>query len=225
MTGNREAPTDIQDERGRPMKRVWILVAIFASFIGSASAQVVTEMTPELIEDARAKAEDADRDEALYPVHERGRFMHGPVAGSFTTPYSRVVLAAIEAKETYRTFAATDVTDQMLAPELVIHGLSQPVGRDEEPIANVRAIVIMPKDSKDRSEAIQPTTSEEWTSEYQNLFGAEFAGQNMTATFPLELLTEDYEVHVVFDEVVSGTQGCCGSCDDCRIKFRLKDVR
>ena len=134
------------------------------------------------------------------------------------------MVAAIEAKETYQTFSAEDVTDQMVAPELVIYGLSQE-GRKEDSIANVRAIVITPKDSEDRSEAILPTTSEEWTTEYQNLFGAEFEGRSIVANFPIDLLAEDYEAHVVFDSMLLGLQGMGGNCSDCRVKFRLKNIK
>jgi hypothetical protein len=62
---------------------------------------------------------------------------------------------------------------------------------------------------------------------FQNLFGAKAEGVGRMAVFPLSALTEDNEVHVVYDkEARIGANAAGGRhCDDCRAGFDLKGVR
>ena len=75
--------------------------------------------------------------------------------------------------------------------------------------------------------AIQPVRFEEMTSVWQNLFGAEIRTLGMIATFPLSGLSEDREVHVIYDRPATmGTNAAGGRhCEDCSAGFDLKKVR
>ncbi len=58
---------------------------LLLGFAVHVHAQVVTEMTPELVQEAIAKGGSG-----IYKLQERTIWGDGPVIGYFTTPYSRV---------------------------------------------------------------------------------------------------------------------------------------
>jgi hypothetical protein len=96
--------------------------------------------------------------------------------------------------------------------------------------ANVTAVVITPRKGNEEqkaAKAIQATRFEEIPMVFQNLFGAKAEGVGRMAVFPLSALTEDNEVHVVYDkEARIGANAAGGRhCDDCRAGFDLKGVR
>lgn len=183
-----------------------------------AEAQVVTQMTPALIQEAINKGGDG-----TYKLQERSGWGNGPVLGYFTTPYSRVALAAASARKRYKPFTAVDVTPDMLLPELHVYAVSQAV-EGTSAIANVEAVVVMPYKSKDRSRAVQPIRTTELTEEYKNLMGAVANGRSILAVFPLSVLDEKNELRVVFDRGVPGSAALKG-CADCGLRFKLEKVR
>ena len=51
--------------------------------------------------------------------------------------------------------------------------------------------------------------------------GAKVAGKSVLAVFPLDVLSEQNEIHIVFDQrITSGATGC----DDCSMRFKLSGV-
>src|SRR5712692_3213182 len=82
------------------------------------AAQIVTEMTPERIKEAIS----SEKATGCYELHKQsltGRV----VVGCFTTPFSRVVAAAQNAKRKYKPFTEADVTPELIAAgELHVHG-------------------------------------------------------------------------------------------------------
>jgi hypothetical protein len=199
--------------RNRPA----VLAGIAALSALPAWAQVVQEMTPALIQEAIERGKESCYSLKSSAVHA-GFF--GVEIACFTTPYSRVVGAAKAAKKKYKPFTAADVTQEMLVPE--VHILVPAfVDASEQGAAasNVEAVVIMPKGSKDRTQALHPSASGELTAEFKNLAGAEWEGRGIRATFPLSVLSEANEVHVVYD---GGTM--CKN-NDCAVRFKLEKVR
>ena len=203
------------------MKRA-AFVLFLLSVSPRAQAQVVVTMTPEMIASAIASGANAKKDIGLYPLQERSGFGNGPLVGFFTTPFSRVARASYDAKRTYKPFTQADVTAEMVAPELHIYGTSTV---SDGTIVNVEAIVVMPRKSKDPSNAIQPSKSDLIADEYKNRMGWTGKGRSMMAVFPLTVLSEDNEAHVVFDGRLPGTSMVKGLCSDCAVPFKLKDVR
>ena len=110
----------------------------------------------------------------------------------------------------------------MVAPELQIYGMSTV---NDRTIVNVEAIVVMPRKSKDPSDAIQPTRPDVVTDEHKNRMGWIGKGRSMIAVFPLTVLVEENDAHVVFDGRLPGSSMVKGFCGDCAIPFKLKDVR
>lgn len=194
-------------------------VVMLLGFAVHAHAQIVTDMTPELVQEAITKDGSG-----LYKLQERTIWGNGPELGYFTTPYSRVALAAALARTHDRPFTPADVAPEMLLPELHVYVTPQAVYGNMTEIANVKAVVVMPYQSKDRSAAIRPTRTEEVTEEYRNLIGAIAKGRSMMVVFPLSVLNENNELRVRFDRYVPGSSGIKG-CTDCGVRFTLEKVR
>lgn len=147
----------------------------------------------------------------------------GRTIAVYSTPLTRVRLAAYSATKTYQPFTREQVTQEMLAPELHVH--AAPVAIPGEPaVANVLTVVILPHGSKDRSKATQPVRTMEMLNTFKNLMGFTAEGRGVTAVFPLDLMTRDYDLHVVYDRKVPTGRGNSGSnwCDDCAVRFYAK---
>jgi hypothetical protein len=145
------------------------------------------------------------------------------VLGMFSTPFSRVAMAAQDARRQYRPFTAADVTDEMLAPEL--HVIVPAYSASAGDIRNVDAVVIAPRGSKDDSAVLQPIRSEPMRDEFRTLLGATFEGRGLIAVFPLDVLREGNELRIVYDIGWN-----CGAWRgrDCRVQFTeklLKNLR
>ena len=199
-----------------------LAVASLAVFAAPVAAQVVTEMTPERVREAIAVG--TSQKEAPYYEIRKGGFggsLYKPRLGSFTTPFLRVAQAAYEAKKQYRPFTEADVPAEMLAPELRVYGMSQAEGAR---IANVQAIVITPKGQRDPAAAIRPSSTAEVPVQYRNLMGMTAEGKSLMAVFPLEVLRESNEVHIIYDSGVhDGREN--KFCEDCFVEFKLEKLR
>lgn len=188
-----------------------------------ASAQILATLTPEQIDEAIAlgtKPKDARRLLQRYGLRPRALGGNGPIVAIVTTPYTRVVALALEAHEKYETVTAADLPADALLPEVRVHAGPRrrfARGRPDD-LANVRAIALTPHKSKDRSEAILPTRSEEVAAKYSNLFGAEWEGVGMAATFPASRFLDGLDVHIVFDAPIEIAG--LSRCDDCRIEIK-----
>lgn len=197
-----------------------ILAALVLLAAAPAGAQVVTDMTPELVRQAIAD----EKNPGCYSFGGGSGWgvTQGGAYGCFTTPYSRVARAAQDARKTYKPFTEADVTADMIAPEVRVHAFARNNAQKRGPrIINVEAVVFMPEGSKDRAAAILPATSATMTDEFKNGFGATFEGRSVTATFPLSVLDARNEIRVVFDSGVCGIK----QAKDCGTKLKLDKVR
>lgn len=198
-------------------------VAVVAVLTGaSILAQGPERFTTFSVEEAIQYGTD-ERDVELYKLQAPARFSWPPRVGGYSTPFLRVALAANAAKKKYRTFTAADVDAELLAPEVHIIASSQSAGGGN--IANVEAIVVLPKGVKDPAMAIQPTRTLPLDEQYQNLYGFTAEGRGMVAIFPLSILQEDNQVRVVFDRRIPDAHGNPGHCNDCGVPIKLKDIR
>jgi len=170
-----------------------LIVAILAVFASASSAPgtIETRMTPALVAEALRT-----QGNGFYPVPESGDTLGISPVTYVTTPFSRVMAARFMAERVYKSFSAADVTPEMIAPEL--HVYAQPIPSGATAI-NVDAVVITPRGSKDRSAAIHPIRAQPLPTEFKNLLGATVDGRGLMAVFPIEVLTPDNEVRVVYD--------------------------
>lgn len=187
---------------------------------------IVTEMTPQLIEEAIKAGERGKV--ASGNMSERSGWSWGSLhIATFSTPFMRVAAAAERAKKEYRKFTPAEVTPEMTAPELHVYAWSNV---PDTVATNVTAVVITPKKGnrdEQMAKAIHPTRFEPIPQQFQNLFGAETTGNARLAVFPLSALSEDNEVHVVYDRdaKIGGNAAGGVNCDDCKAGFKLKGVR
>lgn len=174
-------------------------LVLFVSLLvaSPAVAQVVTEMTPELIR----RAID-DRGAAQCRTLMKG----GKIVACYTTPYSRVATAADDARKLYKTFTEADVTRDILAPELWIIATGGWNGRQ---YADVQTVAILPANETDPAKAVRPISIQLID---QN------DGDGALARFPLSALSDDNVVHVVYDV------SYCGDTD-CAVRFDAGGVR
>lgn len=149
----------------------------------------------------------------------------GFTIGHLWTPFARVANAARDAQKTYRPFTEKDVTPEMTASELHVTTnpiVIQPTKTTAGSIASVRAVVIMPKGSKDLAAAIQPIRTNETRSVWTDSWGFEYEGRGIEAVFPMEALREGHEVRVVYDKrigvIVAG-------CTECNAEIKMAKIR
>ena len=206
------------------MRFLILVLAAAVSFIAPSHAQIVKEMSPELIREAIVFGMKVKVVEP-YRIQEKAHWSWPPLIGVYTTPYLRVALAANNAKRHYKQFSEADVTREMIAPEIHVYASPQPLQGAE--IANVETIVVLPKRSRDLSQAIHPIRMSEASEEYKNLFGFSGQGRGMLAVFPIDIWREDNEIHVVFDRGIPSSQGssAVGGCTDCKSNIYLSKIR
>jgi len=206
------------------MRTIVLSLVLVVGLGAAARAQIVRDMSPDRIREAIAMGNKA-KDLGAYRIQEKARWSWPPLIGFYTTPFLRVALAANTAKKHYKQFSESDVTQEMLAPEIQVYAPSQPA--EGAAIANVETIVLMPNKSNDRGLAIQPISMTDATEEYKNLFGFNAVGKGKLAVFPIDVWQEGNEVHVVFDHGIPGSQGPrkMGGCIDCKSRIYLEKVR
>lgn len=181
-----------------------------------ASGQIVREMTPQHIGEAIALGTTSEH-LAPYPIQERARSSWPPQIGVYTTPFLRVALAAHTAKQRGGSFTEANVSAEMLAPLIYVYASAPPLQGAAG--ANVVSVVILPRNAKDLSQAVQPTSV--------HPFGFVGQGQNMLAIFPLAVWREHNDIHVIFDKEIQSSRGpqARGGCTDCRSRIYLENIR
>jgi hypothetical protein len=83
--------------------------------------QVAATLTPAALEDAIRLAGDekaARRFLEAYVLQTRAGWGKGPLIGSISTPFARVVQAGLTARKQGNAFTMADVTPELIAPEL-----------------------------------------------------------------------------------------------------------
>ena len=101
-----------------------VLLATLAALPAVQGQQIVTEMTPERIEEAIRAGERGDVADGV--IRKSSGFSWGSIhIATFSTPYMRVAAAARQAKKAYRKFTPANVTPEMIAPELHIYAWPQ----------------------------------------------------------------------------------------------------
>jgi len=127
------------------------------------------------------------------------------------------------AKRQYKPFTEADVTPDMIKPEILVY--AEPHAVQGTDIANVEAIVVLPHNSKDASQAVHPTEMKDASQEYKNLLGFSGEGKGLVAIFPIDAWNENNDLRVVFDKTIPGSRPGLGACRDCKSRIYLGNVR
>lgn len=191
---------------------------VLAALASDSGAQVLQDLTPAQV---RAALADAHAD-GCYSLKYHA---------CFTTPYSRVVALAANARELNNTATEADVTREIIAPgELHIHVFDDIwLGRGWR-LARVQGAWLGPASNGARP-AIEPTRTltpgtlfiKDRTKSIVGKQYPELATANRSLVFPLSVLSEGNELHVVFDHPVKC--GSWGFADDCASRLKTKKVK
>jgi hypothetical protein len=193
----------------------------------AAAQQVVAPITDRDISDALRLAEDdkaAIRFLASYELQIRAGWGNGPFIGTLTTPFARVVRAALAAHKKGQTFGADDVSADLVLPELHVIAYSQRSAYDQPLAAEVFSVALAPRGNRDLGAVIQPLRKEELTSEYVDRYGLESGGPGAIAIFPLAAVRGDLEVRVLFDRAAKGSSPLA-NCRECIVPIDMRKIR
>jgi hypothetical protein len=134
-----------------------------------AGAQVVTNMTPERIDQAIAAG--VDQKPPAYALRTRQFWME------FTTPYLRVCERAAGAAKADRSIATPD----LVAPELRIVAAAEPLG---DKVPAVKAAVVERADGT----TVKPSSQQEFVDYAQSSRRKKIAIRGVRAVFPIAVL-------------------------------------
>jgi hypothetical protein len=196
---------------------ILMLTLVGATGRATAAQQLVTEMSSKNVEEAIQLAGDekmARRFLSTYVVQSRAGWGNGPLLGSFSTPFARVVQAALAAQKTGKTLAASDISSEMIAPELHVIAMWQQAALDDSSVAAVQSVVIADRGDSNAAAASQSLRQVELTREYKELYGVESPERGVVAVFPLSVLKAGREIRVSFDKIAEASNALT-ACKDC----------
>ena len=119
--------------------------------------------------------------------------------GGLTTPFLRVAIAASEAKAKMIPFDSSRVTEEMLAPTLIVYAYPQIGKKMSDGHRSVEHVVLIKTGSKDAADAIQPTTITPFDESASNLFGATIREEGRIASFPLDAFREGMSILIMYE--------------------------
>ena len=190
-----------------------LAAAVVALVLADAPAGMVTEMTPELIEQAiqegQVKAKSGLLSGLFGKVSLPGQYPQGGRKKPcfLMTPYSRVVFASHLAFSENRALTPQRMNPDLVAPELWV--VCSPITHSTEGPSDVRTISLV---AGGRAvPALRTETSREL---YQDKFGFTYPALGMTAVFPLSAAQPGGEVNVIYS-----------GYEDTKIRLDLTGVR
>jgi hypothetical protein len=193
----------------------------------AAAQQAAAPITDRDVSDALRLAEDekaAMRVLTSYDLQTRAGWGTGPYIGTLTTPFARVLRAALVAHRKGQTFAATDLTPDLVLPELHVIAYAQKSAYDQPLAAEPFSVALAPRGSRDPAATVQPVRKEELTAEYVDRYGLESAGPGAIAIFPLTALRGEMEVRVLFDRAAKGSSPLA-NCRECIVPIDMRKIR
>jgi hypothetical protein len=157
-----------------------------------------------------------------YVIWTHAGWGDGPLIGSFSTPFSRVVRAALNARAAGRTLTAEEIPASLLAPEVQVIAMAQPAsgvaGR-----SNVERIVFVRR-LRTSEELIEPLRIVPFTQRYQDADAGSVTNAAVMAVFPLEALAAATEIRVQFDRTARGSSAMA-TCQSCVMPLRSGSIR
>jgi hypothetical protein len=202
--------------------------ALAAVAVRTAGAQqFAAAITERDISDALRLAEDdqaAMRFLASYDLQSHAGWGNGPFIGTFTTPFARVVRAALASRKKGQTLAVNDVPSDVILPQLHVIAYSQKSAYDQPLAAEVFSVSLAPRGTRDPAAIIQPLRKEELTAEYADRYGLESVGPAVMAVFPLAALSGPIDVHVLFDRAAKGSSPLA-NCRECIVPIDMRKIR
>lgn len=201
----------------------WTAVCIVSTCVINANPQPPDSLSDAQIDEALRLARDEKAAQTLlnlYVLQTRTGIGNGPVAGRLSTPFSRVVLAAVAAVNAGQTLGRDDVPSDLLFPEVLVIATAQPAADADNTLANVVDITIAKRIGTELVDVLLPLRVRAPTSQERKLYGTDKTAEAKVAVFSLEALAPIFDVQtpvvvrVSFDRVAKGTTPLTG-CKDC----------
>lgn len=188
--------------------------------------QLLVNVTPVQIEEALQLASDekaARKFLQSYVVQRHSGIGTGPLLGYFSTPFSRIVLAALAARKEGKDFASSDVSPELLVPELHVFVLSQTAAYDPVP-ARMEAVVIASRTSNDADAIVRPVRAVPASRQDYLLYGVTAGDGSTVAIFPLSAIGAGKNIRVIFSHVVRGSSAIT-NCKECAVPIGIARLR
>lgn len=204
---------------------ILIAAIVVGSLTSAAGPQLVDTMTPDRVEEAIRLAADepaARKWLRSYVVQTRSGMGAGPLIGHFSTPFARVVLAALAARKDGKRLAIADLTPDILAPEVHILVVRQPAAYRQADASVESVTITSGKNPPDP--AIQPIRAAAATSRDYILYGLGPETAALVASFPLTAIADGNGIRVIFSDVVRGSTALT-NCKECTVPFSVASLR
>jgi hypothetical protein len=179
----------------------------------------------EVLEAIRIAADDKEATRLLtaYVLQPRARWGEGPPLGLLSTPFSRVVHAAMAARRTKAVFGADDVPPALLTPEVHVIATSQPAWPDGSLLATVQSVVLIAL-GESGTKIVEPVRTVELTPQDRELYGITSTHPGVVALFPSTALAAGTSIRVTFDRFARGLTST-SMCRECVAVINLRRIR
>jgi hypothetical protein len=140
----------------------------------------------------------------------------GPLIGYASTPFSRIVLAALAARKAGTRLAAADVTPELLSSELHLLVLPQTAAYDQDRVALQEINIVSPSASGGPATVVGPIRMVGATRQDYVLYGIEPTDGATVASFPLSAVVVGSSLRVTFSGVARGSSPVT-HCKECSV--------
>ena len=197
------------------------------SGIGAEAQEALVSLTPGRVDEPIQLAADdkaARRFLDSYVLQSRAGWGSGPLLGAFSTPYARIVQAALVARAQKKSFTASDVTPDLLVPELHVIVASDVAGIDDTVRATARSVFIVPRGGANGTDRIDSLKTTPLSQEYRERYGVAVAGAGVVAVFPLSAISPTNAIVVTLDRTAKGSSAL-STCQNCAVLFDMAKLR
>jgi hypothetical protein len=184
--------------------------------------RAVSSLSAAQIDDALRMA--ADEKAALkfldqYVLQTRTGLGSGPRVGWLSTPFSRVMVVALDARKAGRTLTSSDIPTDILLPEILVITASQPAANADNSLATVEEVAMGKRVDSKVVDILLPLRVRQPTARERELY--ELDGTARVAIFDRDALAPSFDaevpnvvVRVRFDRVAKGTNPLT-ACKEC----------
>jgi hypothetical protein len=184
--------------------------------------RAVSSLSPAQIDDALRMA--ADEKAALrfldqYVLQTRTGLGAGPRVGCLSTPFSRVVVFALDARKAGQPLNSANVPVEVLLPEVLVIAVSQPAANADNALANVEEVAIGKRVDGKVVDILLPLRVRQPSAREREQY--ELDGTARVAIFDRDALAPSFDaevpnvvVRVRFDRVARGTSPLT-ACKEC----------
>ena len=154
-----------------------------------------------------------------YVLQTRTGVGNGPRLGRLSTPFSRVLVVALNARKAGQPLSRTDIPADILLPEVLVIVSSQPAVDADDAFANVQEIAIGKRVDGTAVDLLLPLRVRQPTAQERTLYDldrtATVAAFDLDALAPLfDAQVPNVVVRVSLDRVAKGTSPTM-ACKDC----------